>query len=340
MLVLAACQVEEASSSASEVGLATLPPIVVDTMQVQSGSLKQVLKTNAKVVARRQAGVSFLLSGRISAVLVANGATVSAGQPLATLQQEEYRLRLDRARAEEEIRKDNYRKLFLEYGGVWGDSSSLPDTLSHILKVRSGLVLAAVAVAEAQQNLTQTQLKAPFTGVLSNWYPSEGEQVQAFVELGRLYDRTQLAVEAQLPESRLPDLKEGLFAMATPIGEQRVYQLRLTEINPLVSSEGLVKIHFEVVDNQGLIPGMNLRLQVEFPRAAQLLVPQEAIVQRSDKPVVFTYKNGYAFWNYVQIGEENSEWAEILDGLKAGDTVIVSNNLQLSHQGKVTLKIK
>ena len=65
------------------------------------------------------------------------------------------------------------------------------------------------------------------------------------------------------------------------------------------------------------------------------MVAKEAIVMKSGKPVVFTEENGLAKWNYVSTGRENGKEIEILSGIKAGQNVIVSNNLQLAHDAPI-----
>lgn len=81
---------------------------------------------------------------------------------------------------------------------------------------------------------------------------------------------------------------------------------------------------------------MNCSVTINLPSGNTLIVPREALVMRSDRPVVFTLVNDKAKWNYVTVGRTNGKDVEITGGLKAGEQVITSNNLQLAHDAPVS----
>ena len=67
----------------------------------------------------------------------------------------------------------------------------------------------------------------------------------------------------------------------------------------------------------------------------QLVVPKSAVVLRQVRQVVFTLQGDQAIWNYVQTGLENADTYTILEGLKEGDEIIVTGNVNLAHEAKV-----
>ncbi len=76
----------------------------------------------------------------------------------------------------------------------------------------------------------------------------------------------------------------------------------------------------------------------------RLLVPQEAILVRGGRKLVFVVENGLAKWSYVKIGLENEHFAEILAGerpeetVNEGDLVIIEGHFTLAHDASVTIK--
>jgi multidrug efflux pump subunit AcrA (membrane-fusion protein) len=76
----------------------------------------------------------------------------------------------------------------------------------------------------------------------------------------------------------------------------------------------------------------------------KLIVPQEAILVRSGRKLVFVVENGLAKWRYVQIGLENENYAEILPGANPGEglnereMVITEGHFTLAHDARVTIK--
>jgi len=139
-------------------------------------------------------------------------------------------------------------------------------------------------------------------------------------------------------ESELPLLGEGDMVFVTPFAMPGfTAEGRVTEINPLVDVDGMVKVKASVAGRGRLFEGMNVRVNVQRQLGKQLVVPKEAVVLRSGKQVVFTLENGKAFWNYVQTGLENAAHYTITEGLKAGDTVITSGNINLAHESPVVI---
>ena len=114
---------------------------------------------------------------------------------------------------------------------------------------------------------------------------------------------------------------------------------RITAINPVVDKNGLVRIKATADNSSGVLyDGMNVRVSISNTVPDKMVVPKTAMVLRSNgRSVVFTYKNGRSFWNYIEPGEENSRDMIVKDGLKDGDTVIVTGNMNLAHDVPVKI---
>jgi hypothetical protein len=114
-------------------------------------------------------------------------------------------------------------------------------------------------------------------------------------------------------------------------------------INPYVDVNGMVMVrlrlqHLSQQKQFSLLPGMNCSAIIEVPSSTALSIPKEALVYRSQKVIAFTYEDGKAKWNEVLIGRDNGEFVEVLEGLKPGQEVIVTNNLQLAHDAPVQIQ--
>jgi len=291
-------------------------------------------------VASQQAALSFLVSGKINKLYAKNGEYIKEGQMIASLENSYVVLRLKRAKEEKAIRYDEYRKLFIDFGGKLGNENSISDTLNQILRTRSGLALAEIQQEEAAQAVENSLLKAPFSGTLSNFFVSKGAFVSASLPVCGLHSSQALEVEAFVPESEVFMLEKGNKADISPISSSKIkFESSLIDINPQVENEGLVKLRFKINSNQkgdeNLLLNMNVTVTLYIPQQEQLVIPKEAIVLRSEKEVVFSYQNKRAFWNFVKTGKENGTQIEILEGLKEGQQIIISNNIQLSHDAEV-----
>ena len=68
----------------------------------------------------------------------------------------------------------------------------------------------------------------------------------------------------------------------------------------------------------------------------RLLIPQNAVLVRGRK-LAFVVEDGLAKWRYIQVGLENDEYAEVLDGVQEGELVIVEGHFTLAHDARVKI---
>ena len=156
--------------------------------------------------------------------------------------------------------------------------------------------------------------------------------------IGIIYSQNQLMIEAKVLETDYSNLKKGLFADIFPLAvKDKTFTASLVEINPIVDENGMVQVKLKLNETNGLLPGMNAQCIIRVPITESVLVPKDAVVIKSGRPVVFTYEDGLAKWNYVETGKENGTDIQITSGLESGQQVILTNNLQLAHDAKVSI---
>lgn len=211
----------------------------------------------------------------------------------------------------------------------------------EIIASSKGLTQAEVNVKMARLELKKTKINAPFSGIITQIKVAEGETIEAGRELFTLVDISQVQLEAKVLETEIGKVKEGreadVYLSAYP---GRVFKGRVVAISPLVNpAEKTCSVFVSLANPTGEIkPGMHAEVQIVsdvFPH--RLLVPQSALLVRGGRPLVFVVENGLAKWRYVQTGEENEQYVEILDGVKEGEPVIVEGHLTLAHDSPVRI---
>jgi len=118
-------------------------------------------------------------------------------------------------------------------------------------------------------------------------------------------------------------------------------------VGPIVDAEDKTCPVFIAVEGSRdeIKPGMHAEVEIaaEIHRD-RLLVPQDAVLVRGGRKLVFVVDQGLAKWRYVEIGLENEHDAEILPGTDAvsgiseGDTVIVEGHFTLAHDSRVVVR--
>ena len=106
----------------------------------------------------------------------------------------------------------------------------------------------------------------------------------------------------------------------------------ITQINPQVDANGMVKVKAGFRNNGRLIDGMNVKVAIRKPVPNSLVVPKEALVIRQGRDVIFVRQDSLAIWKYVTVEFENSTSLSIKEGLEPGDLVIISGNVNLAHE--------
>jgi RND family efflux transporter MFP subunit len=217
----------------------------------------------------------------------------------------------------------------------------------EIQAATKGLTQAEVEVKMARLNLEKTRIRAPFAGIITDVKLSPNERLDPGRELFTLVDISRIKVKAKVLESEVGKVVAGrdvdLRFSAFP---GRTFRGRIEAVSPVINAEDKTCAVYVTMDNpsEEIKPGMHA--EVEFPTeifTGRLLVPQQAILVRGGRKLVFAVEDGVAKWRYIEVGLENERFAEVLPGkepgwgVSAGDTVIVEGHVTLAHDTKVSI---
>jgi RND family efflux transporter MFP subunit len=296
--------------------------------------------SNGKAVATQQAQVQFKISEMVTSVPVKNGDIVKKGQVLATLDQFTMNNKLKLATEQYDQSKIELENLLLGQGYSLKDTSLIPPGIFHIFKIKSGYQKALTELDVANYNLTACTTISPINGIVANLNikPFNTSQINTICCL--IIDNSVFNIEFSILENELTFVQKGQAVKVRPFSTEEYYLTgTVSEINPLIDSNGQIAIRATVINlNNTLMEGMNLIISVKNCIINQISIPKTAVVLRNSKQVVFTYENGIAKWNYIKTIMENSEYLCVSEGLKEGDSVIISGNLNLAHDAKVEIE--
>ncbi|PWK17073.1 RND family efflux transporter MFP subunit [Arcicella aurantiaca] len=345
LFILTSCQTNNSVDQKEEEGKSKISQTTENVVTVKLAESKikpfplQVMATG-KVTALAQANINFKTTGIIEKIMVQNSATVKTGQVLAVLDNAQQRITLQQAQDHLQDTRVELNKLLLEFGGKDRDTTSVSNRIMENIKAKCGFTKALTNLRDAQLKLENTFLKAPYAGVIANLKTKAYNTTPATEPFCTILSRESLVVEVSILESELGVITLGQVAKVKSLAySERNYVGKVSEINPLVNEQGLVLIKVRIQNpDQYLLEGMNAQVIIEKNLQNQIVIPKEAVVERSGKKVVFVYENGLAKWNYVTVAHENSQEVAISEGLKVGQKVIVEGNLNLGHDAKVALE--
>jgi RND family efflux transporter MFP subunit len=353
---------------------AAAAPLPVKVAKAMKGDLVITLKSPGEAYTREQVVLKSEVSGVVKSLYANEGQHVKQGDLIAELDDRSYRLQLER---QQSLRLQKLSELLLEKQFASSDQETPPAALEKLSKTEAefqkataafqkglipqgayesvqkdyetalieagrkkdeimattkGLTQAEIDVKVAQMDLEKTRIRAPFAGILTDIKISPREHLDAGRELCTLVNISRIWVKAKILESEIGKIKAGrevdLRFSAYP---GKVFKGTVEAVSPIVNPEDKPGMHAEV----------EIAAQIYKDR---LLVPQEAILVRGGRKLVFVVENGLAKWRYVKIGVENENFAEILPGerpeetVNEGDLVITEGHFTLAHDASVTIK--
>ncbi|MCD8043138.1 MAG: efflux RND transporter periplasmic adaptor subunit [Tannerellaceae bacterium] len=343
LLLLTACNTsgKEDSEDTDSTIETRLPDMAtqVTVATVETGNFYHELISNGKLAARNYVDLYFQSAEPIEEIYVKNGDRVTKGQKLARLST--FRLtnqRKQAANALEQARLE-MQDLLIGQGFALEDSLKVPAATMELVRIKSGYNTSLAQYELAWHEERNSVLTAPFDGVVANLFAKPHNIASTAEVFCTLLDNQQLEASFTVLENELPLIRKGDQVEIKPFSMPDVVTSgRITEINPLVDENGMVRVKAEVRNNGKLYEGMNVRISIQRAVPGQLVVPKTAVVLRSGRSVVFTLlPDNKAGWVYVETGLENTDYYTITDGLKEGDVVIISGNINLAHEAPVEI---
>ena len=202
-----------------------------------------------------------------------------------------------------------------------------------------GLNDATIDALAKKTDLAATfSLNSPIDGIVVERNATVGASVGTDANLFKIIDLSRVWIDADVFEKDLPRVRPGqevkLKVTAFP---ESTFSGKVILINSVVDPETrTVKVRTEVANPDGrLKPDMfaNVQIVTDLNRAA-ISIPQSAVLNDEGKTIVFVAAgNGYQK-RQVQAGIQNNDRVEIVDGLVAGDKVVVKGNYLLLEQSK------
>ena len=344
LTMLAACSGTAPDNGEKEGVMTVLPEQKneVKVMKLTKGDFHHELVSNGKVAAGTFADLCFRTSEVVAKVWVKNGSFVRKGQKLAEL--DLFALNNSLAQTKNALAQTRLEMhdVLIGQGFQPDNLDAVPAEVMELAKVKSGYDRALAQYEAAQHAVEQATLTAPFDGVVANLFDKQYGMAKSGTPFCRIISTSAMEVDFTVLENELPLIKVGdqveVMPYASAVG---THTGRISEINPMVDANGMVRVRAQVGAGSKLYDGMNVRISVKRSVPDQMVVPRTAIVLRSGKQVLFTVQDSVAMWNYVTTGLENMTEYTLVNweasGLQEGMTVITTGNVNLAHETPVKI---
>ena len=351
--------------------------VEVTTVQKTDTGPQVLLNASGYVTPQRRATVASKITGRVTGVFITEGMHVHQGFVLATLDDSDAQRALAAAQADRnatqasiadlQVQLKNaeiqlHRAQELEKSGVQSKEALDNSTMAanslraKVAYAREQVAAADARIKEAQQNVDNTVIRAPFDGIIVSKDAQVGEMVSPN-SAGGGFTRTGIATLVDMASNEIEvDVNENYIARVRPKQEVTAVldaypdwkiPCHVRTIIPTADRQKAtveVRIGFDKLDPR-ILPDMGVKVtflaeEDKKPEKtiAGVMVPQAAIRADGEQKIVFLFKNNHVERHAVKVGENRGGQTQVLAGLSEGDTVVVKGPADLKDGQAVETK--
>jgi len=358
------------------------------TQVVQTGgqpAAVPVLVATGYVVARHSSEVGVKTGGRLASIAFEEGTRVRKGSVIAQLEHADIEAQLEAARRavteaeaalvqmmaarDEDVRNVDRQRALARDGITTTATLTAAEAAAAVSTARVASAQAAIATAHArvrvaEEALENTNVRAPFDGVVIKKRAEVGETVSPFGVAGQasreggaiatIADLGELEVQTEVSENSVAKLTGTMPAeVKLQAYQDKTYRGRLRQIFPSADrAKAIVEVRVSILDADAHVkPEMTASVTFQEPRPASesvpakgaaappaILVPKRAVVTANGQSVVWVVRDSTAVRRPVTLGRDRLDQVEVASGVLPGEAVIVGPPPGLTDPAPVRVK--
>jgi membrane fusion protein (multidrug efflux system) len=309
------------------------PPVPVAIDLVHTGPIASYYEATATLAPEKEAEILSRVAGVVKTIPREEGDEVAAGDLLLTIENDEYLYRLrqaEAARADLQSRLDRVEEMH---------NRELV-SIEEYETLKNDLKAAEAEEGLARVNLSYTRVAAPFSGRVVTRSVDVGQTVNVGTPLFVLSDFQPLLARVHVPARQFNRLKPDQPVDLVIESDGTRLKGRTKLVSPTIDpASGTIKVTVEITDYPASVrPGDFAQVRVVTERRENsTLVPRIALVTDRGEQVVYVAADSTAERRVVDIGFEDDTNAEILDGVAAGERIIVKGQRSLKHGSPIKI---
>lgn len=330
IFLLISCK--EKKESASQLGSKQgAGPISVDVIIIAPKNLSNSLEVNGTVIANEFVEIRSEVSGRLIYLNIPEGAFVSKGALLVKINDADLQAQLNKTRnlLALAIKSEERMKKLLELKGI--NQADYDAALSQVNNAQ-----ADIKILEAQ--IEKTKIFAPISGNVGLRNISPGSYVTPQTVMTTIQQINPVKIDFNVPEDYANTVKKGSI-INIQIGSSTSKKRAI-----VIASEPTIDVNTRnlkvraILQEGNVQPGSFVKVNIGSTINAALLVPTNCIIPDARGKKVVVVKNGKANFIDVKTGERLENSVQIIEGLKIGDSVVVTGVLFVRPKSDVKIR--
>jgi len=324
------------------------PPVAL--AEAAAIDLDDRIEATGELISPNHAMIAAEVGGRVTSLYIDEGKPAAAGARVLEVDPERRELELRSARAANDEaqaalvdQKRAAERVASLFKSNVASKAQLDTADTQLSLARSRADGAAAKLAEAERARRDAEVKAPFDGLIAQRFVSVGEFVQPGTKLFELVALDPIEVEFRVAEIDSSRVRVGqvVDVRVAPFPDH-VWQATVTLVSPTIDTASrTLRVKGKMANPDGrLRPGLFARADLGVAhRDGVLMIPEEAILERSDGKVVFRMAaESHVERRIVHTGVYRGGKVEILDGLAAGDRVVTRGHTALVDGAVVAVR--
>lgn len=317
----------------SEQPSATQDAKPVEIMEVEKITIAEKYEYSGILRAYKEVKLSNEVSGVITHYLVDKGSRVKKGELLVSIDDDDYRrkveemeARLERASAIRKHAEREYKRKESLHNSSVISASALDKEYLNCRTAKADERLSEVLLNQAKDDFNKTRIYSPFDGIVLERYREVGELISSATILLQVADYSVLELELGVSEKDIVHVRQdaNVEVVVDPFADE-LFTGTINYVGVNVESEtGTFPLEV-IIQNPHLklLPGMIARSFIAGEvHNGLVLIPQTSLKKHFGNPVVFLEKDGQAVRCPVTLGEVYGEKIEIMEGISEGDHLI------------------
>ncbi len=318
------------------------PPPAVEVTPAEMRRMSPSVTATGVVQSRAGADISTAVEGQLHWV-AEPGTFIEKGDVIARMQVDELRLQRLEQVARESRSSVALRQADRELERLRASGNAVPRyQLDQAQSTRdlaaADLDIARATLKQTDDRLSKAEIRAPFSGVISERVRNAGEELARGAIVARLFNTDELEIRLYLPLRHVRAIRAG-SVVTVRNGDQRAN----AQVRAIVPVGDARSQSFEaLIDAPAMVSELAVghSVQVDLPLSAAreaLAVPRDALVIRTDGTSVYRIKDGTAQKVSVTTGVADGDWVAVEGALAARDAVVVRGAETLHHGDAVTI---
>ncbi|MDD2474430.1 MAG: efflux RND transporter periplasmic adaptor subunit [Dysgonamonadaceae bacterium] len=297
----------------------------VNAKVLKPETLNDVFRTQGVLLPDEEVDLIFETSGKITQINFKEGSYVNKGQLLAKVNDAPLQAELKKLEAQLPLAQERVfrQRTLLDKDAVSQEAFETITTELNKLKADVELVKARIA---------QTELRAPFSGMIGLRMVSEGTYASPQVVVSKLTKISPLKIEFSVNERQVNEIGDGTKLEFTIDNDLNTYSASVYAIETTLEGNTLTLKARARYNNLGgkLKPGRYANIEIQLSEITNaIVIPSIASIAEMGQDIAYVYRDGKAKRVVLNKGLRTASSVQIIEGLNIGDTLLTTGVMQL-----------